>query len=140
MPLMVRDQAHALLENLRTNPQYANLITKWAISPDQNETEKTKRQETEIQRRWIKSVIYPTYDVNALQVDKHDSPINRPDWFSWFYDNPHADEILQPHRSAIVAHQNLIHPDFFVKRDKEVHRYIGYFSKLHYIGDWCNYQ
>ena len=140
MPLLVREQAHKLLENLRANPQYADIITKWAMSADPNETEQTKNQKLELQRRWIKSVIYPTYNANALQVDKHDSPINRPDWFSWFYNNPHADEILQPHRSAIVAHQNLIHPDFFVKRDNEVHRYVGYFSKLHYIGDWCSHQ
>jgi hypothetical protein len=45
---------------------------------------------------------------------------------------------LQPHRSAITAHQNLIHPDFFIKRDNEIHNYIQYNSKLHYIGDWAD--
>jgi hypothetical protein len=139
MPLLVREQAHALLKNLRANPQYANIVTKWAMSADNaSEIKKINSQTFEIQRRWVKLVIYPSYDSQALQIDKHTSPINRPDWFSWFYDNPHADEILQPHRSAITAHQNLIHPDFFIKRDNEIHNYIQYNSKLHYIGDWAD--
>jgi len=139
MPLLVREQAHALLENLRANPQRANIVTRWTMGPDQmSKFRKINEQNRELQRRWIKSVIYPSYDPYALQVDKHDSPINRPDWFSWFYDNPHAEEILQPHRSAITAHQNLIHPDFFVKEGSEIHNYIPYKSKLHYIGDWSD--
>jgi hypothetical protein len=139
MPLLVREQAHALLTNLRVNPQYIDLVVKWGLSPDEiSKFEKTNNQNHELRRRWIKSVIYPTYDPLALQIDKHRSPVNRPDWFSWFYDNPHADEILQPHRSAITAHQNLIHPDFFLKRGNEIHNYIQYHSKLHYIGDWAD--
>jgi hypothetical protein len=137
MPLMVRAQAHALLENLRANPQYANIVFKWAMSTNEtSEFKEMNKQNFELQRRWIKSVIYPTYSTQALQINKHDSPIYRPDWFSWFYDNPHAKEILQPHQSAITAHQNLIHPDFFYKKGNEIHNYIQYHSKLHYIGDW----
>jgi hypothetical protein len=136
MPLLAREQAHALLANLRANPQYVDLIVKWGLTPDEiSKFKKTNEQNIELRRRWIKSVIYPTYDPLALQIDKHRSPVNRPDWFAWFYDNPHADEILQPHRSAITAHQNLIHPDFFLKQGNEIHNYIQYHSKLHYIGD-----
>jgi hypothetical protein len=139
MPQLVREQAHALLENLRANPQYANIISKRAIAPDaRTKVNDLNHQNAELQRRWIKSVIYPSYDSHALQIDKHKSPIHRPAWFSWFYDNPHADEILQPHFSAITAHQNLIHPDFFVKRDNEIHNYVQYHSKFHYIGDWSD--
>ena len=139
MPLLVREQAHALLGNLRANPQYVNLVTRWSMSSNNaGEFKKMNEQNGELRRRWIKSVIYPSYNSNALQIDKHKSPINRPDWFSWFYDNPHADEILQPHRSAVAAHQNLIHPDFFIKEGSEIHNYIQYKSKLHYIGDWSN--
>ena len=139
MPLLVREQAHALLNNLRANPQYANIISKRTMLPGGvAETKKTNEQNSELQRRWIKSVIYPSYDSHALQIDKHQSPIHRPGWFSWFYNNPHADEILQPHYSAVTAHQNLIHPDFFIKRDNEIHNYIQYHSKFHYIGDWSD--
>jgi hypothetical protein len=139
MPQLVREQAHALLANLRANPQYANIISKKAITSNtRTEVSNHHAQNSELQRRWVKSVIYPSYDSRALQIDKHKSPIHRPAWFSWFYDNPHADEILQPHYSAITAHQNLIHPDFFIKRGNEIHNYVQYHSKFHYIGDWSD--
>lgn len=139
MPELVREQAHALLDDLRMNPQLGSLIQQWTIDQT-HKFDKSNKINSELQRRWIKSVLYPTYDSHALQVGKHDSPINRPDWFAWFYDNPHADEILQAHQSGVTAHQNLIHPDFLIQRHGEIHKYPDYFSKLHYIGDWDHAQ
>lgn len=137
MPELVREQAHDLLANLRSNPRWADFISRRSAD-GKHDTVGLDQNRYELQRRWIKSVLYPSYDSLALQVNKHNSPINSPDWFSWFYDNPHADEILQPHRSAVTAHQNLISEDFLIKRDGEIHSYPSYHSKLHYIGDWCD--
>lgn len=135
MPELVREQAHALLNNLRKNPTFLKLIPSFQLGGTQKQPELTRR-DRENQRRWIKSVLYPTYDHQLLQVDKNTSPIHKPEWFSWIYNNPHSVEIVQPHMSAITSYQKLIHPDFLVVRNNEVHDYYLYMSKLHYVGDF----
>ena len=80
-------------------------------------------------------MLYPGYDHTLLQVDKNTSPINTPEWFSWFHDNPHSQEIIQPHLSGITSHQNLIDPKFFVIEHGQIHNYYSYQSKLYHIGD-----
>jgi hypothetical protein len=132
MPEIVRDQCHALLNNLRLKPELVDLLPTCTA----NGIRRNKTANVEVYRRWVKSVLYPTYDYTNLQVDKNTSPIAFPEWFSWFYDNPHAKEILVPHLSAITSVQNLIDPSFFIMRDGVIHEYSGYQSKLHYIGDY----
>jgi hypothetical protein len=134
LPEIVREQCHALLANLKLNPQFLSLIPEWNLNKLNPDNHLTKRQ-TENQRRWIKSVLYPTYDYKSLQVDKNNSPINRSEWHSWLHENPHSVEIVQPHLSAVASHQAIIDPKFFIARNSEVHNYIGYFSKPYYIGD-----
>jgi hypothetical protein len=85
-------------------------------------------------RRWIKSVLYPTYDHTALQVDKNTSPIYKPEWYAWFYKNNESTQITQAHDSAVAAHQNMIDPDFFICKDNVIHDYYVY-RKLYHVGD-----
>ncbi len=134
MPEIVKEQSHALLKNLKLNPQFQNLIQEIQINKSETTTKLTKRQR-EDQRRWIKSVLYPTYDYQSLQVDKNSRPIGRSEWFSWLFNNPHSEEIVQPHFSAVTSHQNIIDPRFFVSENEEVCDYRPYFSKFYYIGD-----
>jgi hypothetical protein len=133
MPEIVRDQCHVILSNLRSNPQFVNLIPEWTIGGTRPRSVMLKAQH-ESRRRWLKSVLYPTCDWQALQVDKNNSPCHNSEWFSWIYTNPHSAEIIQPHRSAVASHQKLIDPDFFVERNGDVHDYYQYYSKPQYIG------
>jgi hypothetical protein len=133
MPELVREQAHACLKNLQLHKHLLYFIGNW--SPGNIKTSGINKLDREDYRRWMKSVLYPTYDSKQLQVDKVTSSIYRPEWFSWFYDNPHSDEIWQPHASAVMAHQKLINPDFFQLLDGNVVNYVSYYSKLYHIGD-----
>lgn len=137
MPEIVSAQAHALLDNLRANPEFIALVPEWHMKAKvQPETLNTGVNNTQEQlRRWMKWVLYPTYDYKNLQVDKNTSPNIVPEWFSWFYDNPHSKEIMDPHQSGIRSYQNLIDPEFFKVRDGVVHDYYWYRSKYYHIGD-----
>lgn len=132
MPEIVIKQIHSLLDSINQNPIYTNLIPKYDVL---KKVFFQTRSEFEIMRRWVKSVLYPSYDHTLLQVDKNTSPINTPEWFSWFHDNPHSQEIIQPHLSGITSHQNLIDPKFFVIEHGQIHNYYSYQSKLYHIGD-----
>lgn len=135
MPELVREQAHALLNNIRRNPQYSKFMHPYSVNGVRQAASLTRR-DLENQRRWIKSVLYPTYDHQSLQVDKNTSPIHKPEWFSWIYSNEHSIEIVQPHMSAVISYQKLIHPDFLIIRNNEVHDYCTFGSKLYYVGDF----
>ena len=134
MPEIVKEQAHACLRGLRANPAMTDCIQAWAVDGKTNRRD-VSRADNEIQRRWMKSILYPTYDYTQLQVDKPSDANNRPELFSWLYDNPHSKEILQPHFSAIASHQKIIDPSFFVKVDGAVINYVAFNTKMYHIGD-----
>lgn len=132
LPEITSAQAHALLDDLRLHPQFVDFLPEWSIGGDKKRIIDLKKNQH--LRRWIKSVLYPTYDHTALQVDKNTSPIYQPEWYAWFYNNAESKEILQAHDSAVAAHQNMIDPGFFISRDNAVHDYYCY-RKLYHVGD-----
>lgn len=134
MPEITREQSHALLNNLRRYPQFLNLIPERSLDGIKRPTLQDPKK-SESRRRWIKSVIYTTYDYRSLQVDKNTSPCHNSEWFSWIYDNPHSTEIIQPHRSALTSHHNIIDPSFFVSRDGQIHDYVPHHTKPYHVGD-----
>jgi hypothetical protein len=136
LPEIASAQAHALLDDLRLHPQFVDLLHDWRIGGQQVSPMNRSahlRKSAQL-RRWIKSVLYPTYDHTALQVDKNTSPIYKPEWYAWFYKNNEATQITQAHDSAVAAHQNMIDPDFFICRDNVIHDYYVY-RKLYHVGD-----
>lgn len=135
MPEIVSAQAHALLDNLKKHPRFINLIPQWQLSATGQPKTLGINGYHEALRRWMKWVLYPTYDYRLLQVNKNTSPIAIPEWQSWFYDNPHSKEIVDPHTSGIKSYQSMIDPDFFKVRDGIVHDYHWYKSKFYHVGD-----
>jgi hypothetical protein len=133
MPEITKTQAHVLLNHLQACPEFINLIPEYQV--DGISRKSVNKTDSENLRRWIKKILYPTYNYQNLQVAKNTSPNIVPEWFSWFYDHPHSQEIMQPHQSAITSHQNLISPSFFVTRDGVIHDYVSYRLKPYYIGD-----
>jgi hypothetical protein len=134
MPEVTKVQSHALLNSFRAYPEAVNLIPEWEIGGVRRKA-KPSVSDSENLRRWNKKILYPTYNYQSLQVTKNTSPNLIPEWFSWFYDNPHSQEIMQPHQSAITLHQNLINSDFFIKKDGLVHDYYVYRSPLYHVGN-----
>lgn len=134
MPEMVRAQSQTLLAAIKADPKSLTLIPDWSDMINVTK-KKNKGKIDEPLRRWIKWVLYPTYDHNNLQVDKNTSPLLTPEWYSWFYTDSDSREIVTPHLSGITAHQNLIDPSFFVYKNNQVHAYYSYKSKLYYVGD-----
>ena len=142
MPEIPCVQGHALLAALKINKEIKAMVPNFDTGknlPNSQETGyaegKIKNLYSEGLRRWVKSVLYPTYDFKLLQVNKTNSSTLSPDWFSWFYDNAHSTEILQSHNSAITSHQNLIDPIFFKNKNGEVHDYHTFQSKFYHLGD-----
>jgi len=140
MPEIPCVQAHALLAALKTNKDMQKYLSApefdhKAANVTGHTFNKIKNLYSEILRRYIKSVLYPTYDYNNLQVDKNSSAAATPEWFSWFYDNPHSKEILQPHDNIIAEHQSLIDPRFFIMNKGQVAEYYIFRSKLYYVGE-----
>jgi hypothetical protein len=138
MPEIPIIQSHALLDDLNSNPGLVNLVPVWELKTAKGRPGWVKHS-NEDTRRWMKRVLYPTYNSLSLQVDKNTSPILKPEWFSWFYDNPHSTEIAQPHYSAIKSVQNLIDPCFLHSNNNEMHDYLPYRSKFYYVGDLKNF-
>ncbi len=134
MPEIVREQTHACLQGLRAKPAMIDYVGAWAVDGKFNHKD-ISRPGCEIRRRWIKSILYPTYDYTQLQVNKPLNHNHRSEWFSWLYDNPHSKEIVQPHISAITSHENIIDPSFFVKINGVVVRYVEFKTKMYHIGD-----
>lgn len=136
MPEIVVVQSHALLNAAKSNPKALDLIPSFKINPANSKHPWSwVKEATEETRRWMKHVLYPTYNSRSLQVDKNDSPVFKPDWYAWFYDNQQSTELDQAHYSAVTTVQNLIDPCFFNRRNNAVHDYIPYYSKFYYLGE-----
>lgn len=143
MPEMVREQAHALYDDLMSHPDRTDLIPEWQIRSDLTHLKRARavsavddRRRQENMRQWMKSVLYPSVNHRELQVDKPEDSIHTPEAFSWFYHHPHAQEILQPHLSQIKSQHNLIDPSFFrTDKNNSVVDYHAYIEKTYHIGD-----
>jgi hypothetical protein len=134
MPEIVKAQSHALLDVLKAHPSFLNQIPEWSVNGS-TEVSVHGQFDQEQSRKWTKSILYPTYNYQNLQVNKNTSPLHSSEWFSWFYNNPHSEELTQPHRDGIASHQKLIAPDFFITRNNQVHAYRNYRSKFYHVGN-----
>lgn len=135
LPEIAREQAHALLDNLSVESKSVDWLPSWKFDKNQKLQCANLDHDVEKLRRWIKQIIYPTYNHLSLQVDKPQDFIRFPEWQSWFYKNPHAAEIIDSHYSMVKSHQNLVSTDFFKYKNNCVIDYTPCFSKLYHIGD-----
>lgn len=62
MPEIVMEQAHLLLDHMKLNPKLFDLIEM------NNLTDQTNRN---LYEEFVKQIIYPDYDLNTFQTDKH---------------------------------------------------------------------
>lgn len=133
MPELVREQAHVLYEYLKANPSAKQYCFRFAMSKNLK-IETVDSPDAEVWRHFRKSILYPNYDLKTFQANKPSDTHNSSEWFTWFNNNPHAEEFLAPWRSAIQTHQALIDPSFFRKKDGRIVGYTSYSTKFYIIG------
>ena len=131
-PEIPREQAHALSDYLKTNPNELKKITRFVLNKNRV-FEKVYSPDFELYRRLYKSVIYPDYNPNTFQVVKPDDTHMFHTNYEWFHQNPHSKEFTDPWISTVKAHQSLIDPGFFDFYQGRVVRYRTFYSKPYLV-------
>lgn len=133
LPELISEQGHIMLNHLRANPSSRRCVSKMHLQPDLTYKASPERDH-EVFRSLRKSLLYPTWDNNILQVKKAKDTHYYLNWYSWFYDNPHSNKYLNPWRSAIASHHNLIDPKYFEVVNGVVGSYKNFLSKFYILG------
>ena len=114
LPELVRSQAHAILNYLRTHTEDLKYQLYGKINFDNTVIQSSKidlYQATQLQDM-INHVVYSKYDNSRLQVKKPKNVLYNCEWYSWLTnDNNH--KALQSHRSALDNTFKLINNAFF---------------------------
>ena len=111
MPEIVQQQAHDILKVLKINPLDKQYFPQMQLQADRT-FKSVYIPGEEMTRRFRKKIIYPKFPWDWFQVTKQNRTHENPEWETWFNSNPHAEEFLQPWRSAIRCHTNLIDERF----------------------------
>jgi hypothetical protein len=134
MPEIVREQAHIVLDSLNSNPAAKALFYPYDLysrkMPDLTYEEK------ELQRRFIKASIYPSWDHTTFQTFKPTDILTYCEQYNWFYKNPESQKYIESWKSAIASQHRLIDPRF-LKRNQAgvVYNFTdSFFSKFYAIG------
>lgn len=137
LPELIKEQGHILLSHLNQNPRSREVVPCLRLQKDLT-FKLTHTADHELLRSLRKSLLYPTWDNRILQVKKAQDTHHYLNWYSWFYNNPHSKEYLDPWRSAIESHQRLIDPKYFKIVNGVVGNYIDFRSKPYILGRLTN--
>jgi hypothetical protein len=133
LPEIVQQQAHDMLKVLRTDPATKSCFPQMKMQP--NRTFKSIfLPDDELYRRFRKKIIYPKFPWDWFQVVKQDRTHENPEWETWFNSNPHAEEFLQPWRSAIRCHTNLIDERFKIYKQGYLAGFQKFTSPYYVVG------
>lgn len=133
MPEIVQQQAHDILNIIsadQTNRRYFNQMK---MQPDRT-FKLTYIPDFELNRRFRKKVIYPKFPWHWFQVTKQDRTHEAGSWETWFETDPHAESFLNPHRSAIRSHLNLIDDRYKIFHQGKLARYASMSTPYYIIG------
>lgn len=112
MPELIREQCHALLRVMNTDRSFRRYFKRSAPTG-----QVISWPDYDVLRYVRKPFLYPNYPQDTLQVGKPDDVLNYHPWFKWFYDDPHAEEFVQPLNSAHRAQHALIDPKYIVRSE-----------------------
>jgi hypothetical protein len=133
MPEIVQQQAHNVFQTIVADPSTKRYLSQITMMPDRS-WKNIYTPDDELYRRFIKKVVYPKFPWDWFQVTKQDRTHENPQWETWFNSNPHAEEFLQPWRSAIRSHTNLIDERFKVYHEGYLAGYKKFYSKFYVVG------
>ena len=133
-PELMKEQAHLLYNYFSKNTKYVPMLSKLSMQPDRTLKSVNIKKDTELLRHIRKGVLYPNWDLNIFQVNKPELSISFCEWYSWFYNNPHAREFIDPWTSAVRSQEALIDSKYFVYRDGQAINYKIFTTKPYIIG------
>jgi hypothetical protein len=133
MPEIVLQQAHDVYNFNLSNPANKQYFSRMTMLPDRTYKSLYSPDE-ELFRRVRKKIVYPKFAWDWFQVGKQDRTHENPQWETWFNSNPHAEEFLQPWRSAIRSHTNLIADQWKIYHNGNLATYKKFYSKFYVVG------
>ena len=134
-PEILREQSHVILDYLNVNPHKIGIFESHFLGgknilPKQIGPIPLGEQ----RRRFIKSLIYPDWDINTFQAIKAIDVYNKSEIFYWFYKNPESENYLHAWRSNIQSQLAIITPNLLSKTASGVNRIVGFHSQHYIIG------
>jgi hypothetical protein len=133
MPEIVQQQAHNIYNSMCANPTNRQHFSQMKMQS--NHTFKsTHTPDPELMRRFRKKIIYPKFPWDWFQVTKQDRTHEASSWETWFESNPHAEDLLVPHRSAIRNHLNLIDNRYKLFYQDKLASYVPISTPYYIIG------
>lgn len=133
MPEIVQQQAHDILKVLRADPGAKRFFGQMRLQPDRT-FKAINEPDEELHRRFRKKIVYPKFPWDWFQVVKQERTHENPEWETWFNSNPHAEEFLQPWRSAIRCHTNLIDERFKIYNQGYLAGFKKFVSRYYVVG------
>lgn len=133
LPEIVLQQAHLAFKILQADPASRTCVTHMGMQPDRTFAPVYKPDQ-ETYRKFIKKIVYPKFPRNWFQVVKQFRTHENPEWETWFWTNPHAQEFLMPYQSAIRSHVNLVADQYKIIDQGFMARFKKFTSRWYMIG------
>lgn len=136
LPELIREQAHMMLDHYKTHPDAIRMtLDRLTLNNKTRIFGLTHRKESsEGFRNLRKMIVYPDYPINNFQVIKPEDTHDLYESFKWFWANAHSKEYMDPWRSCINAHQALIDPQYFIKKNGRIIDYKRFWTKPYLVG------
>jgi hypothetical protein len=113
MPEIVREQGHAMLKYLTSNPTLISVLTQL-----NQKLQYVSCGDWNIMHRIRKKILYPNWQ-ECFQADKPSDQIGFSSWQAWWHDNPHSQEFVTQWESAINSEISAIDPKYLQLRRHE---------------------
>jgi len=113
MPEIVREQAHAMLEYIKTSPAVAGMLPQL----DQK-LQHVAGGDWNMMHRVRKKILYPNWQ-ECFQADKPSDQLGFSSWQAWWHENAHSQEFVAQWESAINSEISTIDPKYLHLRRHE---------------------
>lgn len=134
LPEIVREQAQSVYRYLSHKPEHTYLFDK-RFSPDIHTQYREYKSYERLRDSILKSIIYPDWDLNTFQADKHDSLINNNQYR--LIALPETTREIQSWRSNLQSRWAMIDDQykiFFKDASHTFKEYQRFFSRLYPVG------
>lgn len=122
LPEIMKEQAHLYLQYANQHPECRYIFDRLELQPDRT-LKFISVGHVEDKRSLAKKLFYPNWDNAIFQANKAKNHVGRCEWYSWYYNNSHADRSIDSWQSALGCHNRLIDPKYYTMVDNEIGNY-----------------